>query len=122
MPEAGPLAEPERMPEETPVRQSVFFTTLVQKLAGNITGYLIALVIGAIFVMLMQSGAKDARLAAVEKQADEQAQEIKEIQKELADGGPPALAQRVDALSQAIQAESAKLDRVLELVSRRGGQ
>jgi uncharacterized coiled-coil protein SlyX len=93
--------------------------TFVNKITENIIGYVVSLVVGAIFVMLMQSGAKEARLAVVEKRQEEQAVVIKDIQKTLAEGGPTALAQRVDALSKAMELQNAKLDRLLELVAAR---
>jgi hypothetical protein len=92
----------------------------MDKIGENIVGYVLSLCVGAVFVMMMQSGAKEARLAVVERQVGELSQAIREIQKTMAEGGPTALAQRVDALSKAMETQNAKLDRLLELAAARG--
>jgi hypothetical protein len=90
----------------------------LQKITENIVGYVLSLCVGAVFVVLMQNGAKEARLAVIEKQLTEQAAEIKEIQKTMAEGGPAALQQRVDALYKIVENQSTKLDRIIELATR----
>lgn len=92
----------------------------IQKISENIVGHVIALVVGALFVMLLQSSARAARVEVLEKRVDELAATQKEIQKTLAEGGPAALAQRVDALSKAVELQNTKLDRLLELAATRG--
>lgn len=92
---------------------------LFDSLLQNSVGYIVSLVIGAAFVMLLQGASREARLAVLEKRADEIGAAVRNIEKTLAEGGPIALAQRVDALSKAVESQSAKLDRLLELVARR---
>lgn len=96
---------------------------VIAALTAKVGAWLIPALVGALLTLLFNISGDRAIAAQTLLRVDKLEVEVKEIEKELAAGGPPALARRVDDLQAQTQQQymevSKKLDVIQELLLKR---
>lgn len=92
-------------------------------LSGALTksfGWVAAFLVGALLSMLLESKATEARLERAERDIVTNGAKISQIEQSLQNGGPPALARRVDDLQGQVNTQyglvNKKLDDVMSIL------
>ncbi len=93
---------------------------VISVLLGRLSSWLIPALVGALLTLLFNASGDRANAAQTMLRVEKLEVEVKDIEKELAAGGPPALARRVDDLQAQTQEQyrevSKKLDQIQEIL------
>ena len=88
--------------------------------AGRFMGWLVPALVGALLTLLFNASGDRANAAQTAARVEKLEGVVRNIEKELAAGGPPALARRVDDLQSQTQEQyrevSKKLDQIQEIL------
>ena len=93
---------------------------VMSALLGRLSSWLIPALVGALLTLLFNASGDRANAAQTVLRVEKLEQQMHEIQKDLAAGGPPALARRVDDLQAQTQEQyrevSKKLDQIQDIL------
>lgn len=93
---------------------------VLSALLGRVSGWLIPALVGALLTLLFNASGDRANAAQTALRVEKLEVQVKDIEKDLAAGGPPALARRVDDLQAQTQEQyrevSKKLDQIQDIL------
>lgn len=93
---------------------------VMSALLGRISSWIIPALVGALLTMLFNASGERANAVQTSIRVEKLEVQVKDIEKDLAAGGPPALARRVDDLQAQTQEQyrevSKKLDQIQEIL------
>jgi len=93
---------------------------IISVLLGRLSTWIIPALVGALLTLLFNASGDRANAAQMVLRVDKLEVQLHDIQKDLASGGPPALARRVDDLQAQTQEQyrevSKKLDQIQEIL------